>query len=135
MSERLLWFYIGLVAIWIPVILASLLAPDLVSGSEQEHLPLPAMLTWIFGLIATGAMRRHTMRKSTVYADKLGAWKTGYGLIGVIWVIVMLVSIFGPVLETGSDPTSLPLAAIIAPVAGAVLTWIGLDSITLAEDE
>lgn len=33
-----------------------------------------------------------------------------------------LVSIYAPVMITGSDPTRVPIAAIVAPIAGAILT-------------
>ena len=39
------WTLFGVAAIWVGVIAVSLVAPDLVSGSEHEHLPLPAFLT------------------------------------------------------------------------------------------
>jgi hypothetical protein len=44
----------GLAGIWTAVVLISVLAPDLVSGSEQEHLPIAAFTTWLWGLVATG---------------------------------------------------------------------------------
>ena len=33
--------------IWTAVVLISVLAPDLVSGSEHEHLPIAAFATWL----------------------------------------------------------------------------------------
>jgi hypothetical protein len=38
----MLWTAIGIAGIWVAVLLISLFAPDLVSGSEQEHLPVAA---------------------------------------------------------------------------------------------
>ena len=34
----------------------------------------------------------------------------------------MLVSVFGPTMVTGSDPTTIPLAAMIAPVVAMLAT-------------
>jgi hypothetical protein len=39
-----------------------------------------------------------------------------------IWLAVVLASAFGPSLETGSDPTVIPIPALIAPIAGMLLT-------------
>jgi hypothetical protein len=49
----MLWTAIGIGGIWIAVLLISLLAPDLVSGSEQQHLPVAAFATWFWGGIGT----------------------------------------------------------------------------------
>ena len=47
------WALVGLAAIWASVLAISLASPDLVSGSQHEHLPLALMATWIWGLVAT----------------------------------------------------------------------------------
>jgi hypothetical protein len=49
----MLWTAIGIGGIWVAVLLLSLLAPDLVSGSEQQHLPVAAFTTWFWGAIGT----------------------------------------------------------------------------------
>ena len=58
----MLWTAIGIGAIWIAVLLISLLAPNMVSGSEQQHLPVASFVTWFWGGIGTlvllGAMGR-----------------------------------------------------------------------------
>jgi hypothetical protein len=38
-------------------------------------------------------------------------------------------------METGSDPTELALIAMIAPIAGAILTWVVVESIALVADD
>jgi hypothetical protein len=80
------------------VVLSSVLAPDLVSGSEQEHLPVAAVTTWLWGLVATAV--------ATL----------------TVWPVATILSLALPVVETGSDPTRLPIAAMVTPVAAAVLT-------------
>jgi hypothetical protein len=42
--------------------------------------------------------------------------------VGAIWLVVALTSIFAPEIVTGSDPSHVPIAVIIAPVAGTVAT-------------
>jgi hypothetical protein len=49
----MLWTAIGIGGIWIAVLLLSLLAPDLVSGSQQEHLPVAAFTSWFWGGVGT----------------------------------------------------------------------------------
>jgi hypothetical protein len=49
----MLWTAIGIGGIWVAVLLISLLAPDLVSGPEQQHLPVAAFSTWFWGGIGT----------------------------------------------------------------------------------
>lgn len=40
--------------IWLATLLAALFAPDLVSGTEQEHVPLAAIIVWPWAAVATG---------------------------------------------------------------------------------
>jgi hypothetical protein len=49
----MLWTAIGIGGLWIAVLLISLLAPDMVTGSEQQHLPVAAFATWFWGGIGT----------------------------------------------------------------------------------
>jgi hypothetical protein len=117
----MLWTAIGVGGIWVAVLLISLLAPDFVSGSEQEHLPMAAFTTWFWGGIGTlvflWAMGR--LRGSAMWQP------TWIGLTVVtlgIWAVATVLAIALPVFETGSDPTQIPFAAFFAPVAAVMLT-------------
>ena len=44
------------------------------------------------------------------------------GFVAAVWIVAALVAIFGPEMVTGSDPTRLPIAALLSPVAATVLT-------------
>lgn len=114
---------VGLVAIWAGVVAISVVAPDLVSGSEQAHLPLAAMHTWIWGLVATigflwgmarlrGTAERHRRAHGLAIA------------VAAIWVGATVATAVLPVYVTGTDPTRLPVGAIAAPIAGALLTIV-----------
>jgi peptidoglycan/LPS O-acetylase OafA/YrhL len=109
-------------AIWLAVLLISLFSPDLVSGSEQQHLPIAAFIAWFWGAIATvvvilfGALLRRAA--APVWGVAPAAATIG------IWVVAVLVSVFAPTLETGTDPTTIPLAAMIAPPAATLLTGV-----------
>ena len=119
----MLWTAIGIGGIWVAVLLISLLAPDLVSGSEQEHLPVAAFTTWFWGGIGT-----------LVFLWAMGrlrgdaAWRpTWIGLSVVtlaLWAVATTLGVTLPVVETGSDPTQIAFAAFFAPVAAAMLTAI-----------
>jgi hypothetical protein len=39
-----------------------------------------------------------------------------------VWLVATILSITLPVVETGSDPTRLPIAAMVTPIAAALLT-------------
>jgi hypothetical protein len=117
----MLWTAIGIGGIWVAVLLLSLLAPDLVSGSEQEHLPVAALATWLWGGVGTVvfvlAMGR--LRGSASWRP---IW-IGLSMTTLaIWALATVLGIALPVVETGSDPTRIPLAAILAPIAAVMLT-------------
>ncbi len=117
------WSVGGLVGIWIAVALISLFAPDLVSGSEQEHLPIAAFTTWLLGMVATGgyllAMGRLRGRSS-----HQPIWIGLTVATLMVWLLATILSIALPVVETGTDPTRLPVAALVTPIAAAVLTGL-----------
>lgn len=117
----MLWTAIGICGIWIAVILISVFAPDLVSGSEQEHLPVAAFTTWFWGGVGTlvflWAMGR--LRGDAVWRQ---TW-IGLSIVTLaLWGVATILAITLPVFETGTDPTRLPFAALFAPVGAAMLT-------------
>jgi hypothetical protein len=115
------WTAAGIAGIWVAVALISILAPDLVSGSEQEHLPVAAFVTWIWGLVGTAAFL-WTMGRLRGSATRRPIW-IGLSVATVaVWLIAAIFGVALPVVETGSDPTRLPIGAMIAPVAAAMLT-------------
>ena len=119
----MLWTAIGIGGIWVAVVLISLLSPDMVSGSEQEHQKATAFVTWFWGGVGTlvflwamGRLRGDAMWRLT--------W-TGLSIVTLgVWTVATVVAIATPVVETGSDPTRLPVGAFVAPVAAAMLTAI-----------
>lgn len=117
----LLWTAIGTGGIWVAVALISLFAPDLVSGSEQEHLPIAAFITWFWGTVGTlallGAMSR--LRRSLLGRP---VWIGLTAVTLALWAAATIFAITLPVFETGTDPTRIPFGAIFAPGAAAMLT-------------
>ena len=105
-------------AIWLGAAASMVFSPDMVSGSNQEHLPLAAMTDWLWAALATGFVLLAAVRPVFDRAQ----WVGGAVSIVVIWLLVALVSIAGPQLVTGSDPTRIPLAAILSPIAALIAT-------------
>ena len=117
----MLWTAIGIGGIWIAVLVISLLAPDMVTGSEQQHLPVAAFATWFWGGIGTlvllWAMGR--LRGTSSWRP---IW-VGLSVVTLgIWTLATILAITLPVMVTGTDPTRIPFAAIFAPIAAAMLT-------------
>jgi hypothetical protein len=100
-------------AIWLSSTLIAILAPDMISGSEQEHLPLAAITVWLWIITATAYVVMATRRGSS------GSLVAG---VAAVWACVLLAAVAAPVMETGSDPTRIPLAALLAPPVGALAT-------------
>ena len=99
--------------IWLSAALMALGAPDMVSGSQHEHLPLALITVWLWAAAATAYASMTPSRGS------LARWTLG--VVG-LWVAAALIAVAAPVMVTGSDPTRIPLAVIIAPPVAAVLT-------------
>jgi hypothetical protein len=117
----MLWTATGIGGIWVVVLLLSLLAPDLVSGSEQQHLPVAAFTTWFWGGIATVVLL-WAMGRLRGRAGWQPIW-VGLSVATLgIWAVATILGVTLPVVVTGTDPTRIPVAAIFAPVAAALLT-------------
>jgi hypothetical protein len=117
----MVWSVGGLAGIWTAVVLISVLAPDMVSGSEQEHLPVAAFGTWLWGLVSTGGFL-WAMGKLRGDAARRPIWIGLSVATLTVWLVATILSITLPVVETGSDPTRLPIAAMVTPIAAAVVT-------------
>lgn len=111
---------IGITSIWFSTVLTSFLAPDMVTGSQHEHLPIVGFTMWMWATLASGllALAEAQDRESTTAG---GRWTGAIIAVSAVWIAAMLIALFSPVFVTGTDPTRIPLAAILAPV-GAVLT-------------
>jgi hypothetical protein len=111
----------GIAGIWVAVALISIFAPDMVTGSEHQRLPVAALGSWFWGLIATGAFL-WGMGRLRGNAVRRPIWIGLTAATLAVWLVATIAGIALPVVETGSDPTRLPVGAMIAPVAATVLT-------------
>ena len=119
------WWIVAVASVLVSVASASVFAPDLVTGSAQEHLPLAGMMAWFWGLIAVAYL-------SFVRDDRADAT---LGLsVAVLWAAVAVISIAAPEMVTGTDPTRVPIAAILAPVIGCLGTgFLSLHALRQSE--
>ena len=121
---------IALGAIWLAVTAISLLAPDMVTGSEQQHMPVAATTTWIWGSVATLAVVRFWAGPGRSAAQRALHRPMAYAVAGV-WTVAAFVAVLGPEMVTGSDPTRIPFAALFAPIAATVLTALARSATDL----
>ncbi len=117
----MLWSAIALSAIWVGVVLISVFAPDLVTGVQQEHLPVAALVSWLWGLGGTVGILV-AMNRLRGRAERRPIWIGLAIAVIAIWVTATLAGVLLPTFESGTDPTQLPFAAILAPLAAAMLT-------------
>jgi hypothetical protein len=115
--------------IWLAVLLTSIFAPDMVTGSQQEHLSIAALLNWLWGLLSTMFLLRATVlrRPRLDPSEEAAVWIWSAVAIGIVWAAVAIISIFTPPVVTGSDPTRIPMAAILAPIVGTVIIRFGSE--------
>ena len=118
-SHRSAMTAISVMIVWLAVGAVSVLSPDLVTGSAQEHLPLAAITGWWWGVVATALI----LMAAGLARDAVdGRWRVLAVSTGTIWAIVALTSIMAPEMVTGADPTRIPIAALLTPVAGTIVT-------------
>ena len=73
------------------------------------------------GALSTGAFV-WSMGKLRGDATRRPIW-IGLAVVTLtIWLVAAVLSVSLPVVETGSDPTRIPIGAIVAPIAATVLT-------------
>ena len=106
-------------AIWLAVLVASVFAPVMITGSNHERLAIAALGDWLWGGLATGLL---LLAAAFTRPERLGMWPMVALVTGFVWLAVAVASVFAPELVTGTDPTTIPLAAMLAPIAGAIVT-------------
>lgn len=120
------WVFGTIFLIWLAVLILSLNSPDLVTGTapDRDAVPVAAFIDWLWGLLATVSVLRATVfrRPGEKGYGQDAAWPWITAVVGGIWLAATIVALAVPVLETGSDPTEIPYAAIVAPIVAAVLT-------------
>ena len=119
-EDRFLFAGLGVAAIWLATLAASIWSPDMVTGSEHEHFGMAAVTDWLYAAIATGLVLLAFSRRTRGATRSL--WMGFTIAIAGIWFAVALASIYSPTFVTGSDPTTIPIGVFVAPVAGIIGT-------------
>lgn len=119
-ESRYLFAGIAVVCIWVAVGVASIWSPDMITGTEQEHLPIAAFSDWFYAALATGLVLLAFARRSSGPSRSL--WMGFTIAIAGIWAVVAVASVLTPTMVTGSDPTTIPVGVFAAPVAGVIAT-------------
>jgi hypothetical protein len=113
-------------------VLGSIFSPDFVStsgtstGYTYQHVPVAAYSGWIWNVIALAMVLSAAMQGIRAKVTDRVPWSLlGLG-VGGIWLAVMFISIFAPVMVSGTAPwlTWTPLGEIFSVIGGLVLTWI-----------
>jgi len=117
--SRWLWSGATIGVIWICLAAVIIWAPPLISGSAQEHIPVVALTAWIWALLATGFV---LVAPAVTEGNQARVWGVYFGAVSMLWVVAAVVSIAAPSMVTGTDPTSIPIAGILAPVVALIAT-------------
>ena len=112
---------ISLVAIWVAATIAAVYSPDMITGSNHEHMQLAMFLAWPLAAVATG-MVLLAAGVSRRAVESAGAWAVYAVLIAVTWCGAAIASVFVSPMVTGTDPTTIPVAALVAPVFAMLVT-------------
>jgi hypothetical protein len=106
--------------IWAATVVASIWSPDLISGTQREHIAIAAIVDWFHAAIATGLVLMAFSRRTRGASRSL--WLGFLISIAAVWAAVALVSVFAPAMVTGTDPTTISIAALVAPIGGVIAT-------------
>ena len=128
MKTNSLWIWATIVVIWVSVFIMSTGSPNLEFGEEPEVIDVAIIMDWFWGLVGTVGVLRLTLfrRPNEAGWGEDTAWPWILGVVGALWLAAALVSINLPVLEVGDDIV-VPVAAIVAPIAAAMLTWYACE--------
>ena len=119
MEKKYVWMLLSIASIWLSVLFASVLSPDLVTGSDPTHIPIGAVTCPFWGAIATGFVAALGRGPSI---EKEQVWMASS--IIAIWVAAAITSAVGPEVIYGSDPSRLPIVTIVSPIVGTIATGI-----------
>jgi len=126
---------IALAGICISGVLGSIFSPNLVTGVQQEQVPIGAFVGWIFDAIAIGMVAAVAIKGIRAEVIDRAPWMVLGLATASIWLAVMFAAIYSPVWVTGTDPTRLPIWSGLSVIAGVVLTGILCNFVRTASFE
>lgn len=128
MKTNSIWVWATIAAIWIFVLIMSMGSPNLEFGSDPVVIDVGIIMDWFWGLVGTVGVLRLTMfrRPSEVGWGQDNAYPWVFGVVSAMWLAAAFAAINLPVFELGDDIV-IPVAAIIGPIAAAMLTWYACE--------
>ena len=112
---------VALFAIWAAAIIAAVYSPDMITGSNHEHLQLAMFFAFPLAAVATG-MVLLAAGVSRRASEAPGPWTVYALLTAIAWAGYAVASVFVSPMVTGTDPTTIPLAALIGPAFAVLVT-------------
>ena len=128
MKTSSVWIWATIAVIWVTVLAMSLGSPNLEFGDEPEVIDIAIIVNWFWGLVGTVGVLRLTLfrRPNEVGWGETDAYPWILAVVGALWIAAGFAAINLPVLEVGDDIV-VPVAAIVAPIAAAMLTWYACE--------
>lgn len=122
------WIWMTIAVIWVAVLIMSMGSPNLEFGDEPTVINVAIIFDWFWGLLGTVGVLRLTLfrRPNEAGWGQDIAYPWILGVVGTMWIIAALAAINLPVFEYGDDIV-VPVAAIVAPIAAAMLTWYACE--------
>jgi hypothetical protein len=128
MKTNSIWIWATIAVIWFTVLIMSMGSPTLEFGSDPVVIDVGIIMDWFWGLVGTVGVLRLTMfrRPSEVGWGQDIAWPWVFGVVSAMWLAAAVAALNLPIFELGEDIT-IPVAAIMAPIAAAMLTWYACE--------
>ena len=128
MKTNSIWIWATIVVIWIAVLIMSTGSPDLQFGDDPTIIDIAKVASWFWGLVATiGVLRITFFRRPTEAGwGQMTAWPWILVVVGGLWLAAAFASTGLPVFELG-DNIVIPVAAVVAPIIAAMLTWYACE--------
>lgn len=128
MKTNSIWIWLSILAIWVAVLIMSMGSPDLQFGSDPVIIDVGIIMDWFWGLIGTVGVLRLTMFRRPTEAGwgQDNAWPWVFATVAALWLAAAVAAVSLPVFELGDD-IIIPVAAIVAPIAAAMITWYAVE--------
>ena len=126
MQRSLVWPVLALAGIWIAVAIISLSDSEIVYGADQDAIPIVALVTWIWGAIASALVLAALVQRRQTRAEQRHAWIALAMASVLIWGTVTILALVIPEFsfDLFDDPVVIPIGALLAPGAGVAATAI-----------
>lgn len=128
MKTNSIWVWLTILAIWVAVLMMSMGSPNLEFGTDPVVINVGIIMDWFWGLVGTVGVLRLTMFRRPTEAGwgQDNAWPWVFGVVAALWLAAAVAAVSLPVFELGDDIV-VPVAAVVAPIAAAMLTWYACE--------